>query len=444
MTLTAVHLGMDDIDSPRGGCTTHFASLLVEVLTELGARWLDYPNLIRLNPNIPYRTRGNGAVTLRFKIEVSAVDKILPRSNLLLKEYLKEDYPNTNPGMVIATGDVPADLLGFAKLALWRTVPVALARRLVAKLALPHIVVGNGRGLIGALSAIGNQLRHDHTYEYIAYRSIELTSRARGVDVDSVFKMNQKFGTRLFSNVDITTRKILIEPHGPDPVIYGIRGETPLDVIKAAKLIQSSQDKERWMVFRTNQGTGEHLRHRVRLSDIRPYMAAVVEGEVTTKSKIIEGGHVIFRITDDFTIAECAVYEPTGDFREIATMLTEGDKISLDVGVRPASRMHGLTLNVEGLEILQLTNKPILANPICPHCLKRMKSAGKEKGFKCIKCGFKDPQAKKIEIPVERQLKVGRYLPPPRAQRHLTRPKDRMDRRNKGIPNSLVDEWYNP
>ena len=444
MTLTAVHLGMDDIDSPRGGCTTHFASLLVEELTDLGARWVDYPNLIRLNPNIPYRTRGNGAVALRFEIEASTVGKVLPKSNLLLKKYLKEDYPNTNPGMVIATGEVPTDLLGFSKLALWRTVPVALARRLVAKLALAHIAVGNGRGLIGALSAIGNPLRRDHTYEYIAYRSIELTSRARGVDVDSVFKMNHEFGNRLFSNIDASTQKILIEPHGPDPVIYGIRGETPLDVIKAADLIQSSQNKERWMVFRTNQGTGAHLVYRVRLSDIRPYMAAVVEGEVASKSKIIEGGHVIFKITDGSTNAECAVYEPTGEFREIATMLIEGDKVSLDVGVRPASRMHGLTLNVEGLRILQLTDKVNLVNPICPHCLKRMKSAGKEKGFKCIKCGFKDPQAKKTEIPVERQLKAGRYLPPPRAQRHLTRPKDRMDRRNEGMSSSLIDKWHDP
>jgi tRNA(Ile2)-agmatinylcytidine synthase len=139
--MTAVHLGMDDIDSPRGGCTTHFASLLVEELTELGARWLDYPNLIRLNPNIPYRTRGNGAIALRFEIEAADLDQVLPRSNSLLKEYLKEEYPNTNPGMVIATGDVPIDLLGFSKLTLWRTVPVALARRLVARLALPYIAM---------------------------------------------------------------------------------------------------------------------------------------------------------------------------------------------------------------------------------------------------------------------------------------------------------------
>ena len=139
MTLTAVHLGMDDIDSPRGGCTTHFASLLVEELTELGAKWLDYPNLIRLNPNIPYRTRGNGAIALRFEIDAADVDQILPKSSLLLKEYLKEDYPNTNPGMVIATGEVPADLLGFSKRALWRAVPVALARGLVARLSLLHI-----------------------------------------------------------------------------------------------------------------------------------------------------------------------------------------------------------------------------------------------------------------------------------------------------------------
>ena len=68
---------MDDIDSPNGGCTTHFASYLVEQLESSGVYWLDYPNLIRLNPNIPYRTRGNGAVSLKFEIESSEIDELL-------------------------------------------------------------------------------------------------------------------------------------------------------------------------------------------------------------------------------------------------------------------------------------------------------------------------------------------------------------------------------
>ena len=80
MTRENITIGMDDIDSPNGGCTTHFASLLVEELDKIVEKWLDYPNLIRLNPNIPYRTRGNGAVALRFTVDSSQSEKRIASS----------------------------------------------------------------------------------------------------------------------------------------------------------------------------------------------------------------------------------------------------------------------------------------------------------------------------------------------------------------------------
>ena len=65
-----IHLGIDDIDSLKGGCTTHLAALLVQSLSEVeGLSFLDYPNLVRLNPNIPWKTRGNGAVCFRLHVE---------------------------------------------------------------------------------------------------------------------------------------------------------------------------------------------------------------------------------------------------------------------------------------------------------------------------------------------------------------------------------------
>ena len=68
MSKSLVQIGMDDIDSPDGRCTTHFACIVVERLREWNVDWLDYPNLIRLNPNIPWKTRGNGAAALTFRI----------------------------------------------------------------------------------------------------------------------------------------------------------------------------------------------------------------------------------------------------------------------------------------------------------------------------------------------------------------------------------------
>ena len=62
MTMNTMHIGLDDTDSTRKGCTTYVAALLVEKLQKLDANFIDYPNLIRLNPNVPWKTRGNGAL----------------------------------------------------------------------------------------------------------------------------------------------------------------------------------------------------------------------------------------------------------------------------------------------------------------------------------------------------------------------------------------------
>lgn len=62
-----LHIGLDDTDSPNGMCTTYLGALLYRELSRFGEP-VDLPKLIRLNPNIPYKTRGNGAVSLTFDI----------------------------------------------------------------------------------------------------------------------------------------------------------------------------------------------------------------------------------------------------------------------------------------------------------------------------------------------------------------------------------------
>ncbi|MHA2065297.1 MAG: TiaS agmantine-binding domain-containing protein [Candidatus Thorarchaeota archaeon] len=439
-----LHLGMDDIDSPRGGCTTHFASLVVEMLTDWGANWIDYPNLIRLNPNIPYRTRGNGAVALRFKIGTERTAGILPALERMIQEYVETEYPNTNPGVVLIEGSIPPEIRKFSERALWRTISIAITKRALEKNSIKHIYNGNGRGLIGALSAIGNQLAHDHTYEYIAYRSPNSQGQPRGVHEDSVIEMNHIMGEQLFSNIDLRTNRTLIAPHGPDPVLYGIRGESPEGVISAASFVKSDSSIDRWMVFRSNQGTGAHLRNTVYVADLRPYMAVVVHGVMDRKPMILEGGHVLFGIGDCSGRIDCAAYEPTGEFRETIARLVKGDQALVHAAVRPASRTHGLTLNVEGIEIIKLVKRSKMLNPICPSCSKRLKSAGRNQGYKCVNCGFKDPDGTKTEIPLDSELQETVYLPPSRAQRHLTRPLERLNRKNDGMPGSLIDKWHLP
>jgi len=441
MTKKLVHIGMDDIDSPRGGCTTHFASLLVEQLSGWGVDWIDYPNLVRLNPNIPYRTRGNGAVSLRFRVKEDRISDLLPFIDRMIQEYIDLKYPNTNPGVVVLEGEIQESVRQFAMRALWKTIPLEIARRVIRESGIDSIAHGNGRGLVGAVSAIGNNLMNDFTYEYIAYRALNKTNEQREVDNDSVVEMDRIMGDKLFSSIDDQSGRNVIAPHGPDPVLFGIRGERPDYVIEAASLVRSEQSVSRWMVFRTNQGTGAHLMNCVYISDLRPYMAAVVHGVIESKSRILEGGHVIFGVGDCSGRIDCAAYEPTGNFRETITGLEKGDQVMIHGGVRPASRLHGLTLNAEGIEVLKLAAAPKMLNPLCPVCEKRMKSAGRDKGYKCANCGFKDPKAKKIATPASREIEEKVYLPPIRAQRHLTRPEVRFGRRNNEVPVTLVKKW---
>ena len=58
----SLHIGIDDTDNRSGGCTTHLAFKVTEqILRKTNACFIDYPLLIRLNPNVPWKTRGNAA-----------------------------------------------------------------------------------------------------------------------------------------------------------------------------------------------------------------------------------------------------------------------------------------------------------------------------------------------------------------------------------------------
>src|SRR2546428_313552 len=57
-------IGIDDTDGLQGMCTTFLATEIVRDLTR-DFDLIGYPRLVRLNPNIPWKTRGNGAVGIR-------------------------------------------------------------------------------------------------------------------------------------------------------------------------------------------------------------------------------------------------------------------------------------------------------------------------------------------------------------------------------------------
>jgi len=417
-----MHIGIDDTDSPRGGCTTYIAALLVEKLHNLKAKFIDYPNLIRLNPNVPWKTRGNGALCLRIECDEAQVEDIKETTIELVEENADLTYEGTDPGIVFFYGEIPKEVEEFAKGAVQGIGKVKTAINLLRRFRAEAIGFKNGRGIIGGLAAIGGTLKGDYTYELIAYRIPENRGTLRRICKESVIEMDRIMGNQTFNNIDPETGRILITPHGPDPVLYGVRGESPEAVRKAHNLIRSEEPIERWIIFRTNQGTDAHLRPVRSVSEVKPYNPVVVCGVVASKPRVIAGGHVIFSISDGSGSIDCAAYEPTGRLRDVARLLIEGDKVEVYGGVRPPSEDNPMTINLEKIRVVEVAPLKRLMNPICPSCGKRMKSMGRGKGFRCKRCGFKDPSAEKILVEVERSLKPGLYITSPRSQRHLTKP----------------------
>ena len=97
MSKQILHIGIDDTDSPKGMCTTFLAYKIINRLKKENVDFLDFPNLVRFNPNIPWKTRGNGAVGI--KISTSNPKKIKNLVKKFVKQY--SDVKNgANPGLV--------------------------------------------------------------------------------------------------------------------------------------------------------------------------------------------------------------------------------------------------------------------------------------------------------------------------------------------------------
>jgi len=436
------HLGIDSVDSPRGGCTTHFASLLLlRILKEKRVELADYPNIVRLNPGIPWKTRGNGSVVLRFIVEnESSAYDIFELATNMLEEYLGVYSTGWNrygnPSIAMLLGEIPGTLSWFSRKALHDVITLDLLDKTLSKLHSRLATVSKGkRGLIGCLAGIGyRMLDTDYTYELIAYRSMEYIGLKRAVDKASVAEMDKLFGNYTILNYDYEEDRVLITPHGPDPVLLGIRGEDPGILLKAFKVLKVGEPVPLAVIFRTNQHTDAHLMRIRDLSEAYPYRPVIVRAWVSGKPKRIAGGHVIFRVSDSVREIDVAAYQPTGHLRNIVELLEVGDEVEVMGVVRPASSRHRLTINLEKIHVIAVKPLVVLENPYCPRCGSRLSSAGRDKGFKCPKCGFRSANLTKIRWILRRKLEPGWYEPPPRAFKHLMKPIKRFGKEKWGFP----------
>jgi tRNA(Ile2)-agmatinylcytidine synthase len=435
-----VIIGIDDTDSKKGMCTTYLCAVLIKELKKYGE--ISVPRLVRLNPCIPFKTRGNGAVSFEIgtkkekKVKQVVIEKVCQMSEL--------DEAGTNPGVVFindhvlellqekgSKNSVNEELNNFYKDAVREVLEIEDAYELISKLGCDYFGLKNERGVIGALAAAAFLIRQksnnlDFTYELMAYRQKERWGLPRFIDEASVWEADNATYPLTWDTVDVARKKIVFAPHSPCPVLWGIRGDDVEAIHKAYHMIRA-EPVERVQLFISNQGTDSHLIPSPSLKEkIKDFRSYILDGVVNRGPYTIEGGHVVFglgmgkekdgEMSVDVDI-DCIAYEPTKGFRDVIRKLRLGDEIIVYGSLKKG------TLNVEKIEILNLKVER-KRNPKCDICGKSMKSVGKGQGYKCKRCKtHAGEKAREIE---ERGVEIGLYEVPPVARRHISKPLVRM------------------
>ena len=414
-----LYIGIDDTDSPDGMCTTYLASQIINKFNDNGIELVGYPRLIRLNPFARFKTRGNGGVSLK----ILNNDKAGLARQIVLEEVEKLsmfDCDNTNPGVIFYDGEITEKMENYAFRAIYEFITIEEAEEFGKSVGCEIHKFKKGRGIIGSIAAISLPLS-DYTYELLAYRSTENYGTKRRIDYESVYLMDKKTFPDTFENIDYSENYIAIEPKTPCPVLYGIRSNNVEALKEAKEIVEVGEPIVDWCIFKTNQHTDMHIQKAESISEMEQFGCYEVVGEVKNKPRIIDGGHMFFFISDKSGEIECGAYEPTKNFRKTVSHLRPGDTIRVFGGIGEQN-----TFNIEKFQVIKL-NDVEYKNPIC-ECGKSMTSAGKNKGFKCKRCGNRVKSDKKVPIKITRSLKNSEfYETPVSARRHLSKPLCRMD-----------------
>lgn len=409
-----VVIGVDDTDSRTGGmCTTWIGT---EIVRRLPPGSVERTRLVRLNPAIEHKTRGNGAVA----IETSA-DPVVARAvaEAVIDEWAVTDDPETNPGLVVIPHE-RAHAGAYRSLA-HRAVRSTIDRNTVDDLLASDGIAtrswGNGRGLIGATAAVGavgasaarEHRFRDWTYEWLVYRERERWGTPR--DVVRPSGQPDAAAPAVWDTIDPVTDELTCVPHSPCPVLFGIRGDDPNRVRTVGERM-GGEPPARSRLFVTNQGTDAHLRPG-RSGNLVDGACYRVRGTVKTAPETRRGGHVAVGLDVADGTLRCLAFAPTGRFRDHVRDLVPGDD------VLACGEFADGSLKLEKFALVD----PVLSRrvpPTCPGCDRRMKSAGRGQGYRCRACGHDRPG--KILVPIDRSIERGWYEVPPGARRHLAAP----------------------
>lgn len=427
-----MYVAVDDTDSMKGNCTTFLATEIIREFSDLDL--IGNPRLVRLNPASPWKTRGNGALVMRFgrgsgpKRFIGMIDghelfcfdrctgwepdaEEMKRRIVPLMERYHED--ESDPGLLISR-------IKPSQLYYWRGVRTIIDRSFVdpeiERMGGVTYEIGCGRGLIGCTCAMAWR-PDDTTFELLSYRPKDRWGTVRLFDPSTIRDMDHAYPST-FNSWEDRFDKVAMIPSTPCPVMYGLRGDSEEDLIEASKMI-STEPIERWVVFLTNQGTDDHIIRNP--SSLVPNQSYAVSGRVASRTNHIEGGHVIIDIETRFGIIQCAAYEPSKEFRSVVEWLSPGDEVEVIGELRESPR----TLNLEKIHVISTVQEKVkVSNPVCPLCSRTMKSSGAGQPYRCKKCGTRSSEP--IYRTIRRQIVPGWYEPPTAARRHLSKPLKRM------------------
>ena len=446
-------VAVDDTDSrEQGMCTTYVGVRLAERLTAAGAT-VRRQLLVRLNPAVKHKTRGNAAVALHVAdVEASEAFALAAET---VREFAAVEDPRTAPGVVVAdvpvgapapsdsgseapttrsavTTAIPDSVARFARRAVHERLSLETAVTLADRHGYRHAAFGAGgadgdeapgRGRIGALAAVGAAAAFDDwTAEHISYRVFDRCGTPRSVDTKSVFAAANAAYPDVWDTVDRGTGEVVCVPHAPGPILHGIRGDDPAACRQVAAAIES-ESVERTATFHTNQGTDIHLRDGTigSLTDGACYrVSGVVVGEPESK----RGGHVhldVAAASGSSSVLRAVAFAPTGRFRDHVRALQPGDRVTLcgEYEVRTDRSDPTGTLKLEKLAVRDLV-ETTTTTPTCPTCDRTMSSAGRDQGYRCRACATTAPG--KVTVPLDRELDQGWYEVPPSARRHVAKP----------------------
>jgi len=421
-------VGLDDTDSRETGmCTTYAARELADEIRAAGGN-VERLLLVRLNPAVEHKTRGNAALAVHTDLDADRAFA-LARETLDMAE---TDDPKTNPGAVVADcapDAVPPQVAEFALDAIRELQDRTTATLLSDTMGFARAQRGNGRGLVGALAAVGAWAAlSEWTYEHIAYRERDRWGTERDVDTESVRAAAEAYYPAVWDTVDRASGYPVCVPRTPCPILYGIRGDDP-EACRAVADAIGSEPVDRAATFVTNQGTDVHLQDGS-VGSVADDSAYRVTGTVADAPETREGGHVFFAIADgddryDGSRAasdqpsdgedrlQCAAFEPTKRFRDRVRALRVGDRVTV------CGEVTDGTLKLEKFAVRELVRTEP-ATPTCPDCGATMSSAGRDQGYRCRDCATSADG--KVARPIDRDIEPGWYEVPPVARRHIAAP----------------------